>query len=289
MNNQGLMHRDTSWWAKFDHAERHRQRLVKLCDQYRGDNPFQVKPEPTTQPDKTAFRLHVTQQPPLEIPLIVGDLMHNLRSAFDSLFLELVTRAYGQPLSADEERACQFPISRNPDEFDEFFTKHKVRNRITPPAVRDKMLRPVQPFYYPEMAQRYGGGSASNPDYEAAYQHSALGELSTMSNIDKHRRLTLAAWWPNLVYWGSNGESNRRWLPGDGTIKDGSIIGYIVGTDEQGSDLMYDFNLTLLDLPAHTDPLANRHDVTEVAQSWVQETDLAIQQVIQYWTQLPSV
>jgi hypothetical protein len=173
MDSQGLMDPDTSWWAKFNHAERRRQRLVKLCDHYRGENPFHVKPEPTTQPDKTAFRLHVTQQPPLEIPLIVGDLLHNLRSSLDSLMYELVTRAYGQPLSADEEKACQFPITPTPKKFDEFFTSNKVRDRITAPDLRDKVIRPVQPFYWLEMAKRSGVASASNLDYEAAYQHSA--------------------------------------------------------------------------------------------------------------------
>jgi hypothetical protein len=152
------------------------------------------------------------------------------------------------------------------------------------------VIRPVQPFYWLEMAKRSGVASASNLDYEAAYQHSALGELSDISNIDKHRRVTLAAWWlDNLVYWGSNGPSNRQWLPGDGAIQDGSIIGYIVGTDEQGSDVMYDFNLTLLDLPAYADPWVNRDDVTAIAQGWVQATGFAIQGLIHHWTQLPRV
>jgi hypothetical protein len=289
MNQAGLLDPETSWWAKIRHAEAHRQRLKKLCDGYRASNPFHVEPEPTDQPNKTAFRLRVTQPPPLQIPLVVGDLLHNLRSALDSLMYELVTRAYGQPLSADEERACQFPIERNPGEFDKFFTRHKVRNRLTPPALRDKVIRPVQSFYWLEEAKRSGVESASTPDYEAAYQHSALGEFSYVSNIDKHRRLALTAWRSDLLWWGSNGQSNRRWLPGDGTFKNGSIIGYTVDNDDSDSDVMYDFKLTLPDLPAYADSGVEREDVVELAGRWAQATDSTIQHLIHYWTQLPSV
>jgi len=54
-------------------------------------------------------------------------------------------------------------------------------------------------------------------------------------------------------------------------FEDGSIIGYIVGTDEHGSDAHYDFNLTLPDLPAYADPLVWRKDAVTLAKDWVQE------------------
>ncbi|HEX5905518.1 MAG TPA: hypothetical protein VFY56_00760 [Propionibacteriaceae bacterium] len=38
----------------------------------------------------------------------------------------------------------------------------------------------------------------------------------------------------------------------DGTFEDGSIIGYIVGTDEHSSGAVYDFNLTDVAQPTHT-------------------------------------
>lgn len=80
------------------------------------------------------------------------------------------------------------------------------------------------------MGRRSGIEAANDLDYETLCKYSDLGELGYMSNIDKHRRLALTAWRPDMVWWGSDGESNRRWLPGGGTFEDGSIIGYIVET-----------------------------------------------------------
>jgi hypothetical protein len=275
-----LLDPESSWWAKYRNAESHLQRLDALYDSYYESQPFKIEEEPTDQPEKLAARLHL-QPIPQEIPLIVGDILHNLRSALDSLVYELVTQAAGRALTADEERACQFPISPDPAAFEEFF-KHKTRDRITPSNLRD-IIRSVQPFYWLEVAKRSNVESAHDLDYEAHYRHSPLGELGYMSNIDKHRRLALTAWRPNMVWWGFNGESNRQWLPGDGKFEDGSIIGYIVGTDEHGSVVMYDFNLTLPDLPAYADPLVTRQDVVTLATRWVQATNTIINQLIQYW------
>jgi hypothetical protein len=275
-----LMDPEGSWWAKQGHAQSHLKRLAMMYDSYYESRPFKIEEEPTDQPEKLAARLHVRPIPPV-IPLIVGDILHNLRSALDSLVYELVTQAAGRSLNTKEERACQFPISADPASFKEFF-QHKTRDQIMPSYLRD-IIRSVQPFYWLEVAKHSGVEAAKDLDYETHYQHSRLGELGYMSNIDKHRRLALAAWRPNIVWWGFDGDSNRQWLPGDGTFEDGSIIGYIVGTDEHGSDLLYDVNLTLPDLPAYADPLVYRQDVVTLAKDWVQETDMTIKQLIHSW------
>jgi len=44
------------------------------------------------------------------------------------------------------------------------------------------------------VAKRSGVEAADDLDYITHYQHSRLGELGYMSNIDKHRRLALTAW-----------------------------------------------------------------------------------------------
>ena len=63
------------------------------------DEPFRIEEEPTDQPEKLAARLRLLQPIPAEIPLIVGDILHNLRSALDSLVYELTTQAAGRPLT----------------------------------------------------------------------------------------------------------------------------------------------------------------------------------------------
>jgi hypothetical protein len=276
-----LMDPDSSWWAKYSHAESHLQRLNALYDSYYETQPFKIEEEPTDQPAKRTARLRIVQPIPREIPLVVGDILHNLRSALDSLVFELVTQAVGRPLNAKEAQACQFPISPDPGSFEDFF-EHGTRDKIMPPYLRH-IIRLVQPFYHLEVAKRSRVEAADDLDYITHYQHSRLGELGYMSNIDKHRRLALTAWRSNMVWWGSDGESDRQWIPGDGKFEDGSIIGYIVGTDEHGSDAHYDFNLTFPDLPAYADPLVWRKDVVTLAKDWVQETDMTIKQLVHYW------
>jgi hypothetical protein len=86
------------------------------------------------------------------------------------------------------------------------------------------------------------------------------------------------AWWPDLIYWGSDGPSNRRMLPGDGTLMDGSILLYIEGADEgQGDELSHEFNLVLTDDPAFSGNHGATNDVIELLECWHQHVvDLVV-------------
>ena len=129
-------------------------------------------------------------------------------------------------------------------------------------------FRSVQPFVNLEEAQKLG--VSLDQSFEQKFRRNELHRLDTLWNIDKHRRLTLMAWWPDLIYWGSNGPSNRQALPGDGTLTDGSILIYIEGTDEgQGDQLSHQFNLTLTDDPAFTREHGTA-DVVDLLSRWHQ-------------------
>jgi hypothetical protein len=132
--------------------------------------------------------------------------------------------------------------------------------------------------------QALNAESASDRDYADEHRHTNLAALAHLSNLDKHRRLAVTAWWPGLVYWMSDGESNRRWEPGDGTFEDGSIIGYVTGTDEGHTDVVHEFNLTLPDLPWWKDQRTDRDDVVKLAKAWVFQTRTAVAYVLQVWT-----
>ena len=110
-------------------------------------------------------------------------------------------------------------------------------------------FRSVQPFVNLEAAQNLG--VAMDQTFEESFLWSELHRVDTLWNIDKHRRLTLMAWWPDLIHWSSNGPSNRQAFPGDGTLADGSILLYIEGADDgQSDELRHEFNLVLTDDPA---------------------------------------
>jgi hypothetical protein len=149
-----LMDPELSWWAKIGQAERHCERLTELYNRYRAAEPFHVEAVPTAEADEVAYRLRLTEPIPLEIPLIVGDLLHNLRSALDSLVYEMTTRAVGRRLQPEEERACQFPIAPDPGDVRGFLhpKRDSQLDHSALPARRDP-VRAAVPLA--------GGGQAS--------------------------------------------------------------------------------------------------------------------------------
>jgi hypothetical protein len=93
---------DTAWRLKLAHAARHIDQLAKVCNAYRAQDPQHVDPEPTDQPGRTAYRLYVDVPIPVDISLIAGDVLHNLRSALNTLAFALVVNDIDRELTADE-------------------------------------------------------------------------------------------------------------------------------------------------------------------------------------------
>ena len=207
-------------------------------------------PEPTKTPDHMAYRLRIHRPIPVTISTTVGDVLHNLRSALDSLAFEIARRGLDRPMTPEEESACAFPVFETPRKFDLFFvssrnSRSKIRSQLYGVQAR-AAFRSAQPFRTVEDAASVG----VELSHEQQYRSDLLHRLAHLSNLDKHRRLNLVAWWPDLVYWSSNGPTSRRWFGGDGTFTDGSVLGYMVGTDTDVSpQVFHDFNLVLTDDP----------------------------------------
>jgi hypothetical protein len=274
--DQSWLDRASAWWAKADRAQIHLRSLDRLVAEFRASEPYTVVPRPTDTPGRTEYRLHIHKPMPVEISTTIGDILHNLRSALDSLAYELARRGLDRPMTAEEERACVFPVTKTPERFDQFFdkaSKHertRIRSALYGARAR-AAFRSVQPFRIHEEAILLGVQVSET--YEQEYRWSELYRLTQLSNLDKHRRLTLVAWWPDLVYWMSNGPSKRRWLGGDGTFAEGSVLGYMVGQDaEVGDEVFHDFNLILADDPTHdaSDRAGNPPDVVDMLNRWHQ-------------------
>jgi hypothetical protein len=268
--------RTAAWWAKADRAQHHLRLLDRLVAEFRSSEPYRVVPRPTDTPGRTEYRLHIHKPVPPEISTTIGDILHNLRSALDSLAYEMALRSRDRPMTKKQERACVFPVRETPERFDEFFDRSSKRegDRIRAALYGDRAraaFRSVQPFRIHEEAVLLGVEVTDT--YQQEYRWSELYRLTRLSNLDKHRRLSLMAWWPELVYWMSNGPSKRRWLGGDGTFANGSVLGYMVGQDaDVGDEVFHDFNLILADDPAHnaSDPISNPPDVVDMLNRWHQ-------------------
>lgn len=214
-----------AWWAKAARARKHVQDTLAMAAQYEMCKPYEIVAEPTGIANETAYRLRILKPVPVELQTTAGDAFHNMHSCLDSVAYELAARNVGN-LTEKQQRAAEFPIRATRAEFDGFFRERKVRQDMYGPRERDAM-RCVQPFAIAEEAAEYGVEWPTTPAGE--YKIDELARLSKLSNIDKHRRLTLVAWYVDLVYW--TGPGPTSWHPvryPEAGLEDGSLLGHQV-------------------------------------------------------------
>lgn len=108
---------------------------------------------------------------PSEIPLVLGDIVHNLRSSLDHAWWTLASRELDRVPTEDEARFIQFPIRKPNRGFDH----HSNVKWVGPKAAA--IARNAQP---PE---------TWDPHTALDYTPHPLGALRYLSNIDKHRQL----------------------------------------------------------------------------------------------------
>jgi hypothetical protein len=271
--NQAWMDQSSPWWVKANRAKEHLDSLSRLVDEFRALGPYSLTAEPTEKAGRLAYRLRFWRPVPVALSATVGDVLHNLRAALESLAFEVARHSQGGSLTADQEKFSTFPICQTPQAFDAFFNGKKG---LLYDSRARAAFRSVQPFVNLEAAQNLG--VALDQIFEESFLWSELHRLDALWNIDKHRRLTLMAWWPDLIHWSSNGPSNRQAFPGDGTLADGSILLYIEGADEgQSDELRHEFNLVLTDDPAFSRSHGITNDVVDVLEQWRQHiVDLVV-------------
>jgi hypothetical protein len=240
---------ETAWAAKLSRAQRHVDSLRDVVAAYVAEQPVVLVPEATDDSAVTAYRVKYGAPIPAEVALVCGDALHNIRSALDSLVFAMVCSSAGRPLTQPEKKASYFPMSKDSAKFDSTVRDSLALRLLAEPAV--EALRVHQPWYLTER-----GVEGLTRDELATVRRRDVADwwvsrLAALSNIDKHRRLTMAAWWPDLLYWTSSGDTRRHLRLGDGTVEDGSVLCYMVGHDPAGSDLRSEFVLVLADDPAH--------------------------------------
>src|SRR6266699_3916372 len=268
--DQTWMDASSSWWAKASRAKEHIDSLHRQVDEFRASAPYSLTPEPTEKPGRLAHRLRFLKPVPVAISTTIGDVLSNLRAALESLAFEVARRSQAGSLTARQERMSTFPICETPQAFDGFFNKDRKDRKGLYDKRAQAAFRSVQPFTNLEEAQRVG--IALDKSFSEEFRWDSLQRLDTLWNIDKHRRLTLMTWWPDLISWESDGPTNRRAFPGDGTLANESVLLYIEGADEgQGDDLRHQFNLVRTDDPAYSGKDdGTTDDVVRLLEHWHQ-------------------
>lgn len=157
-------------WSKLHHANEHlnalRFDIAKACDSDFYTIPVIRRYEPAEK--AVIYRIGDIVQIPDDWPLMVGDAIHDMRSALDHLMYQLAIAFLGRKPKESECHNIQFPaIKRLKD-----FNKHRFLKYVRPDDIAK--LKPFQPY------KRLKKG-ALHP----------LPKLVRLSNTDKHRELHL--------------------------------------------------------------------------------------------------
>jgi hypothetical protein len=134
------------------------------------------KPHKIVKKSQSKKKLNIPKSPPLEISLLAGEMIYQMRSALDHLVFDLIKRNPNvASIDPEWEENCQFPM------------RTRLPKNTTPPMSKSAFARDLPgiadaPFAFIESVQPYYGVGAVN---------NALRFLRHLSNIDKHRRLNL--------------------------------------------------------------------------------------------------
>lgn len=139
---------------KIARSERHFNELKQIWDQYFPNIIFYS--DALSDPDNLIIRAKMAKPPPRELATIIGDAVHNLRTALDQLVCELVRRN-GGPVT----REHAFPISHTQSAFEA--RRASALRGMSPKA--QAFIRKLKPFQ---------GGNR------------LLWMLSSLDNLDKH-------------------------------------------------------------------------------------------------------
>lgn len=158
-------------YQKLIRAEEHLRAFDDEVRTYLDIKPYQIVVEDRGQ--KHVLILHITQDPPIRLSILLGDCLHNLRSSLDYIAFELV-RLNGKETT---NRTC-FPIFDDPTKYAKSSGKHIDGMSVQVQA----LIEGLQPYH--------GGDVANHP----------LFILYTLSNIDKHRYMHLTAAMMDTIY-----------------------------------------------------------------------------------------
>jgi hypothetical protein len=170
-------------WAKLDRARDHLNVLDVEWDKFLGSEPCPYGFVTARDSESLDYeiRVNVRASPPPILSAIVGDILHDCRSALDHLAWQLVIAAGGKP-----GRHTWFPIC---DTLDQWRRDTEYRRRTDD---RRGPLYGIPPgsdiWAFIELAQPYNRGPAA--------EH--FSTLRKLSNRDKHRSLLAMGAFPDI-------------------------------------------------------------------------------------------
>jgi hypothetical protein len=211
------------WWVKVRRADQHIIEATRGLDAFAREQPWTVEAEPGPDPRDQSYRFRVHKPVPVDLLAVLGDAVHNLRSALDAMAYALAEQHCGT-LSPEQERVTRLPICSDEATFNRFLDQqyNGVRPRDLYGDVQIKALRSVQPFAFATEAAAHGVGRTSDAKDDMAADPAY--RLDVLWNVDKHRRLARLDWFLELIWWGGIGVGPRFHLPEGAPLSDGTVL-----------------------------------------------------------------
>jgi hypothetical protein len=157
-------------WAKLARADEHLKALDAEIPVFLDSNPHTYRGHIDREASRYVVTIHITRPPPIEWSVIVGDFVHNLRSALDHLVWQLVLLSGNEPVSGPGGN--QFPIfTTKPGDMRLRNNRFNRQLRGVHRSVRAAIHR-IQPY-------RAGRDANRRP----------LAVLADLSNEDKHQAI----------------------------------------------------------------------------------------------------
>ncbi len=152
---------------RLDRALYHLQSFEAERDAWLEEQPHRFWTELDSESGKKILHADVIKPPPIQLGLIAGDCIHNLRAALDNLAYELAASEHGSsPLPYPFDKRSEFPIFG-----DREWTVRERRNKIGCINPRAQVIiKRLQPH-------NRGHKFRSDP----------LWQLHELSNVEKHR------------------------------------------------------------------------------------------------------
>lgn len=141
----------------------HLHAIHELAKRFNDREPYRIIEQTEPESGWQILYVEIREEPPLELGLILGDLLHNWRSALDCLAHELVRHNGRSP-----DRRIAFPILADPDKF-----REQSQSRLRGMSEAHKQaIEELQP--YPGRDKPRG---------------EALRIVNALANLDRHQTI----------------------------------------------------------------------------------------------------
>ena len=92
-----------SWWLKVKRAQKHMIDIYREARRYAGSQPYEfTRLRRPNRQRQVAYRVRITEQPDPMLAVMLGDFVHNLRTALDHVIVACVPR--------QRQKSASFPI-----------------------------------------------------------------------------------------------------------------------------------------------------------------------------------